>query len=466
MSKVKITETILRDAQQSLIATRMTIDEMLPILNDLDRIGFYSLEVWGGATFDVCLRYLDEDPWERLRTFKKYMPNTKLQMLLRGQNAVGYRHYGDDTLDYFIKKSVENGIDIIRIFDALNDIRNVEQAIKSGKKYNAHVQGALSYTISDVHTVEYFVDYAKKLENLGVDSICIKDMAALLEPFVAEKLVKELRKVINVPIQVHSHTTSGLAPMALLKAIESGAEMIDTAMSPLGMGTSHMATESMIAALKMTKYDTRLDLDKLNVAREKFVVLRDKYLNNGLLDPKMMFVDANILQYQVPGGMLSNLLSQLKSLGEEDKFDDVLKEVPRVRKDVGYVPLVTPTSQIVGTQAVSNVVAGERYKVVSNEFKDLVEGKYGKTPVAIEKDFVKKIIGDKKVMTKRPADFIKNELETLRAEIPVELIEQEEDILSYIMFPGIAKEFFERRRDRKYKIDPVLSDRETLVHPI
>ena len=449
MAQVKITETILRDAHQSLIATRMTMDEMRPMLKAIDEVGFYSAEVWGGATFDACLRFLDEDPWERLRIIRKEMPNTKLQMLFRGQNMLGYRHYADDVLEYFVQKSVDNGIDILRIFDALNDIRNLESAINAAKKMGAHVQGAISYTTGPVFTTEYYVNYAKQLENAGADSICIKDMAALITPYYAEELVKALKENVKVPIQLHSHYTSGLASMAHLKAIEAGVDIIDTAMSPLGLGTSHPATESMVAALQGTEYDTGLDLKKLNVVREHCAKLRDKYLTSGQLVPKLMGVDANTLLYQVPGGMLSNLVSQLAQAGKSDLLDEVLAEVPRVREDSGYPPLVTPTSQIVGTQAVFNVINGERYKMVTKEFKGMVRGEYGRTPVAIDPEFRKKIIGDAEPIDCRPADLIAPELEKLRAELPAEFNEQEEDVLSYAMFDKVATKFFEKRLAKK-----------------
>ena len=401
--KVKICETILRDAHQSLIATRMRLDEMLPILPAMDEVGFYSCECWGGATFDACIRFLDEDPWERLRTIRREMPNTKLQMLYRGQNMLGYRHYADDMVEYFVQKSVDNGIDIIRVFDALNDIRNLEASIRAAKKSGCHLQAAMSYTLSPVHNIDYFVDYAKQLESAGADSICIKDMAALITPSAAFELTSALKKAVSIPINLHTHYTSGLASMALLKSIEAGVDIIDTAMSPLAMGTSHAATESMVAALQGTPYDTGLDLKKLDVVRAHFAKLRQKYLDAGLLNPKVMGVDANTLIYQVPGGMLSNLVSQLKQAGKEDQFEDVLREVPNVRKDAGYPPLVTPTSQIVGTQAVFNVIMGERYKMVTKEFKGLVKGEYGKTPVEIDPAFRKKIIGDEKPIDCRPA---------------------------------------------------------------
>ncbi|MGI5966036.1 MULTISPECIES: oxaloacetate decarboxylase subunit alpha [Anaerotruncus] len=462
--KVKICETILRDAHQSLIATRMRLDEMLPILPAMDEVGFYSCECWGGATFDSCIRFLDEDPWERLRVIRKNMPNTKLQMLFRGQNMLGYRHYADDTVEYFVQKSVDNGIDIIRIFDALNDIRNLETAIKATKKSGAHMQAAISYTLSPVHNIEYFVNYAKQLEDAGADSICIKDMAALITPYAASELVTELKKAVKIPIDLHTHYTSGLASMAEIKAIEAGVDIIDTAMSPLAMGTSHPATESMVAALQGTPYDTGLDLKKLDIVRAHFAKLREKYLASGLLDPKVMGVDANTLIYQVPGGMLSNLVSQLKQAGKEDQFEDVLREIPGVRKDSGYPPLVTPTSQIVGTQAVFNVIMGERYKMVTKEFRALVKGEYGKTPAPISDEFRKKILGDEAPIDCRPADLIPPELEKLRAEFPAEYLEQDEDVLTMAMFPQVAPKFFESRKNKKYGVDGH-ADKDSKVHP-
>lgn len=465
MGKVKITETVLRDAHQSLIATRMTMDEMLPVLPLMDKVGYHSVECWGGATFDSCLRFLNEDPWERLRTLRKNLPNTKLQMLFRGQNMLGYRHYADDVLEYFVQKSVANGIDIIRIFDALNDIRNLETAIKSAKKEGAHTQVAISYTLGDVFTNEYYVNYAKQIENAGADSICIKDMAALLTPYETEKLVKVLKSAVKIPIQLHTHYTSGLASMCLLKGIEAGVDVIDTAMSPLALGTSHAPTESMVAALQGTEYDTGLDLVLLTEIRDYFMKLRKKYIDSGLLDPKMLAVDANALIYQVPGGMLSNLLSQLKQAGKEDQLEEVLKEVPRVRMDAGYPPLVTPSSQIVGTQAVFNVITGERYKMVTKEFKGVVKGEYGKTPVPIDPEFRKKIIGNEKPIDCRPADLLKPELESLRKEC-AEWTEQEEDVLSYAQFGQVAVKFFEKRKNKKYGIDDSHSDTEKKIHPV
>ncbi len=465
MAKVKITETVLRDAHQSLIATRMTTDEMRPILPLMDKAGFHSVECWGGATFDACLRFLNEDPWERLRILRKEMPNTKLQMLFRGQNMLGYRHYADDVLEYFVQKSVANGIDIIRIFDALNDIRNLETAVKAAKKEGAHTQIAISYTLGEVFTTDYYVNYAKKIEEVGADSICIKDMAALLTPYETEKLVKALKAAVKIPIQLHTHYTSGLASMCLLKGIEAGVDVIDTAMSPLALGTSHAPTESMVAALQGTEYDTGLDLVLLTEIRSYFMKLRQKYIENGLLDPKMLAVDANALIYQVPGGMLSNLLSQLKQAGKEDKLEEVLKEVPRVRKDAGYPPLVTPSSQIVGTQAVFNVIMGERYKTVTKEFKGIVKGEYGQTPVPIDPEFRKKIIGDEEPINCRPADRIAPELDKLRQEC-AEWIEQEEDVLSYAQFGQVAVKFFENRRNAKYNLDGKHGDAENGVHPV
>ena len=466
MAQVKITETVLRDAHQSLIATRMTTEEMLPVLEQLDAIGFHSLECWGGATFDACLRFLNEDPWERLRIIRDKCKNTKLQMLFRGQNMLGYRHYADDVVQYFVERSVANGIDILRIFDALNDVRNLETAIKATKHEKAHLQAAISYTTGEVFTTEYYVKYAKKLENAGADSICIKDMAGLLTPFNTYELVKALKSAVKIPIQLHSHYTSGLASMVMLKGIEAGVDIIDTAMSPLALGTSHPATESMVAALKGTKYNTGLDLKKLTSIRDYFETLREKYIESGLLNPKMLGVDANTLLYQVPGGMLSNLVSQLKQAGKLDKLDEVLREVPRVRKDAGYPPLVTPTSQIVGTQAVFNIIGGERYKMVTKEFKGIIRGEYGQTPVPISPEFRKKIIGNEKPITCRPADLIKSELDKLRAEIPSEFVEQEEDVLSYAQFGQVALKFFENRRNKKYGLNGDLLDMENKVHPV
>lgn len=462
---IKITETVLRDAHQSLIATRMRTDEFADILEKMDKIGFYSLECWGGATFDTCLRFLDEDPWERLRLIRKKCPNTKLQMLFRGQNMLGYRHYADDVVDYFVKKSIDNGIDILRIFDALNDVRNLETSITSAKKYGGHVQAAISYTTGPVFDIPYFCNYAKQLENAGADSICIKDMAGLLTPYGTYDLVKALKETVSIPVQLHSHYTSGLASMVHLKGIEAGVDCIDTAMSPLALGTSHPATESMVAALQGTEYDTGLDLKALAEIRDFFNALREKYLEEGLLNPKMLSVDANTLIYQVPGGMLSNLLNQLKQAGKADKLEDVLAEVPRVREDSGYPPLVTPTSQIVGTQAVFNIITGERYKMVTKEFKDMVAGKYGRTPCPIDPEFQKKIVGSDDVIDCRPADLLSPELDRFKAEI-AEFYEKDEDILSYAQFDQVAVKFFEKRRDKKYSLDSKHDDIVTKVHPV
>ncbi len=463
--KIGITEVALRDAPQSLIATRMPLSDMLPILGKLDQVGYKSLECWGGATYDACLRFLDEDPWERLRTIRKACPNTKLQMLFRGQNILGYRHYSDDVVEYFVQRSAANGIDVIRIFDALNDIRNLQVAIKAAKKEKVHAQVAISYTTGPVFTTDYYVNYAKQIQEAGADSICIKDMAALLTPYHAYDLVKALKEAVNLPIQLHTHATSGLAAMCELKAIEAGADAIDTAISPLALGTSHVPTESMVAALKDTPYDTGLDLVLLNEIREYFMNLRAKYIKSGLLDPKVLATNTKALVYQVPGGMLSNLLSQLKKAGKEDKMEEVLQEVPNVRKDAGYPPLVTPSSQIVGTQAVLNVVMGERYKVCSAEFKDLVAGKYGKTPVPVDDAFAKKVIGDRPRITCRPADLLEPELPKLRKEC-AEWTEQEEDVLSYAQFPKVAMDFFKRRAAKKYGIDAKHADAAQQIHPV
>lgn len=452
--KIGITETVLRDAHQSLIATRMSTEDMLPALELLDKIGFHSLECWGGATFDACLRFLDEDPWDRLRTLKKHMPHTPLQMLFRGQNMLGYRHYADDVVEYFVQKSVANGIDVIRIFDALNDIRNLQTSINAAKKEKgAHVQVAISYTTSPVHDIDYFVRYAKQLEEAGADSICVKDMAGLLLPQNTFDLVKALKESVKLPIQIHSHFTAGIADMVLLKAIEAGADVVDTALSPLAMGTSHPATESIVAALKGTEYDTGLDLAALNEITAYFKTLRKKYLDSGLLNPKMLEVDTNALMYQVPGGMLSNLVSQLEKMGASDKLQAVLEEVPRVREDAGYPPLVTPSSQIVGTQAVFNVLSGERYKMVTKEFRGLIRGEYGRTAVPVDPDFQKKIIGDEEPITCRPADLLSPELDTIRKEVEP-WYTQEEDVLTYAMFGQVATKFFEKRAAGALGEDP------------
>ena len=465
MAKIGITETVLRDAHQSLLATRMTTADMLPILPQLDEIGFRSIECWGGATFDSCLRFLNEDPWERLRILKKNMPKTPLQMLFRGQNMLGYRHYADDVVEYFVQKSIANGIDVIRIFDALNDIRNLETAIKAAKKEGAHTQVAMSFTTGDIFTDEYYVQYAKQIADAGADSICIKDMAALLTPYRAESLVKALKAAVDLPIQLHTHYTSGLASMCLMKAVEAGCDVIDTAMSQLALGTSHAPTESMVAALQGTEYDTGLDLVKLNALRPFFMELREKYIKEGLLDPKMLAADAKTLIYQVPGGMLSNLLSQLKQAGKADQLTAVLEEVPRVRKDAGMPPLVTPSSQIVGTQAVFNVINGERYKMVTKEFKAMVRGEYGRTPIPIDPEFQKKILKDAEPISCRPADLLEPELDKLREEC-AEWTTQEEDVLSYAQFGQVAVKFFEKRRDQQFGLDGVHGNAAKQIHPV
>ncbi|MDO4301603.1 MAG: oxaloacetate decarboxylase subunit alpha [Clostridia bacterium] len=463
---IKICDCTLRDGQQSLIATRMRIEDMLPVLDKMDKVGFGALEVWGGATFDSCLRYLREDPWERLRKFRSAFKNTKLQMLLRGQNILGYRHYADDVVDAFVRKSIENGIDILRIFDALNDARNLETAVKAVKKENgAHAQLAISYTLSDVHTLEYYVKLAKSYRDLGADSICIKDMAGLLLPQPAYDLVKAIKEEINLPVEVHSHYTSGVAAMTYMKAIEAGADIIDTDMSPLSMGTAQPATEVMVAALKGTEYDTGLDENLLKEISDYFKPIREEAIESGLLSPKMLAVDIATLLYQVPGGMLSNLVSQLKGANAEDKYDEVLKEIPKVRADLGYPPLVTPSSQIVGTQAVLNVLMGERYKMVPKETKDIVRGMYGRTPVPISEEIRKKIIGDEEPVTCRPADNIAPELEKIEAEMR-DYKEKEEDVLSYALFPQQALEFFKFRQAQKFGIDPNLADVDNKVYPV
>ena len=462
---VKITEVVLRDAHQSLLATRMTIDDMRPILPEMDKIPYFSVECWGGATFDSCIRFLDEDPWDRLRILRKELPHQKLQMLFRGQNMLGYRPYADDAVEYFVQKSVANGIDVIRIFDALNDPRNLQTAIKAANKEGAHVQACISYTLSPVHNNEYFCQYAKTLEEMGVNSICIKDMAGLLKPYTTYELVKKLKETVSIPVDVHSHYTAGLASMSILKGIEAGADIVDTAMSPLALGTSHMPTESLVAALQGTDYDTGLDLNQLNVVRAYFAKLREKYIANGQISPKSLGVDANTLLYQVPGGMFSNMLKQLKDAGKEDKLDDVLAEIPRVREDAGYPPLVTPTSQIVGTQAVFNVIMGERYKMVTKEVKGLVHGDYGKTPAPIKPEFQNMILKGEQPITCRFADTLEPEMDKLKAEAAKYAI-QEEDVLTYAMFPQVAPKFFEKRNARLQGVDALHADYENKSHPV
>ena len=444
MNKLFITDTILRDAHQSQAATRMRIEDMLPGCEILDSVGYWSLECWGGATFDACMRFLDEDPWERLRKLRSAMPKTRLQMLLRGQNLLGYKHYADDVVDEFIEKSIKNGIDVIRVFDALNDPRNLMQSVKSIKKYGGICEAAISYTVSPVHNIEYFVKLAKLLEKMGADTICIKDMANLLLPYDAYKLVSELKRSLSVPIHLHTHNTAGTGDMTNLMAAQAGVDIVDTALSPLANGTSQPATESLVATLQGTDRDTGLDLVKLNEAAAYFRTVADKLKKEGILDPKVLSVDTKALIYQVPGGMLSNLLNQLKQAKKEDKYYEVLAEVPRVRKDFGYPPLVTPTSQIVGTQAVMNVLAGERYKMVPKESKGMLKGEYGQLPAPVNEEVRKKCIGDEEVITCRPADLIAPELEKYRAEAG-DLAKCEEDVLSYALFPQVAKKFLEKR---------------------
>ena len=465
MAKVLITDTILRDAHQSQAATRMRTEDMLPACEILDKIGYYSLECWGGATFDACLRFLNEDPWERLRKLRKALPNTKLQMLFRGQNILGYKHYADDVVDEFVRLSIKNGIDIIRIFDALNDVRNLETAIKATKKYGGICEVAMSYTVSPVHTEDYFVKLAQQIEEMGADTICIKDMANLLLPYKAYSLVKRLKENVKIPIHLHTHNTSGTGDMTLLKAIEAGVDIVDTALSPLGNGTSQPATEPLVATLQGTEYDTGLDLNLMSQAAVHFRKVADKLKAEGFLDPKVLSVDINTLLYQVPGGMLSNLISQLKQANASDKFYEVLAEVPRVREDFGYPPLVTPTSQIVGTQAVMNVLGGERYKLNPKESQALMRGEYGRLPAPVNEEVRRKVIGNAKVITHRPADDIAPELEKYRKEIG-QYITQEEDVLTYALFPQVATKFFEYRQAQQLKLDNSLLDKENHVLPV
>jgi oxaloacetate decarboxylase alpha subunit len=465
MTPVKITETVLRDGHQSLIATRMKTSEMQPILEKMDAVGYHAMEVWGGATFDASLRFLNENPWDRLRLIRKHVKNTKLQMLLRGQNLLGYKNYPDDVVIEFVKQAVFNGIDIIRTFDALNDLRNIETAILATKKEGAHAQAAISYTVSPVHTIDSFIVLAKDMVSMGADSICIKDMSGLLTPFTAYELVKGLKKGVAVPIEVHSHCTSGLADMTYLKSIEAGADIIDTAISPFALGTSQPATEAMVAMLNETDRKTGLDLNLLNEVAEHFAPMREKALETGLMDPKILGMDINTLVYQVPGGMLSNLVSQLKLQNALDKYGDVLKEVPKVREDLGYPPLVTPTSQIIGTQAVLNVITGERYKMVPNEVKAYVKGMYGKPAVPIKDEIIRKIIGNEEVITCRPADLLEPMLEEKEKEIGM-YIENPEDVLTYALFPQVALDFFKLRMAEKYRIDNTVGNQEENVYPI
>ncbi|KXA16929.1 pyruvate carboxylase subunit B [Fusobacterium equinum] len=444
MKKVKIMETCLRDGHQSLMATRLKTEEMLPIIETMDKAGYYSMEMWGGATFDAAIRFLNEDPWERLREIKKRAKNTKLQMLLRGQNLLGYRHYADDVVDKFIEKAIGNGIDVIRIFDALNDIRNLKQACESTKKYGGHAQLAMSYTISPVHTVEYYKNLAQEMEAMGADSIAIKDMSGILLPEVAYELVKKLKSVLKVPLELHTHATAGLASMTYVKAIEAGVDIVDTAISPFSGGTSQPATESLVRALVGAERETELNLDILKEVAEYFKPIRNKYVAEGILNPQALMTEPSIVEYQLPGGMLSNMLSQLKAQKAEHRYEEVLREIPRVREDLGYPPLVTPLSQMVGTQAVFNVISGQRYKMVPKEIKDYVKGLYGKSPVAVSEEIKEKIIGNEKVFTGRPADLLEAEYEKLKEESK-EFTKSEEDVLMYAMFPQVAQTYLEKK---------------------
>ena len=444
---VKIVDTCLRDGHQSLFATRMTTEEVCLALEELDKVGYHALEVWGGATFDSCISFLNEDPWERLRAIRKACKNTKLQMLFRGQNILGYKHYADDVVEKFVQKSIENGIDIIRVFDALNDVRNLKSAVDATNKYGGHCQIALSYTTSPVHTVAYYVELAKEIEKMGAHSLCIKDMAGVILPEDAYELVSQLKKNTKLPIELHGHCTGGIAEMAYKRAIEAGVDIIDTALSPLSGGTSQPCTESFQYALAGTKYDPKLNLEYLKKASEKMTKVKDKYLNNGMLNPKALTPNPSILKYQVPGGMLSNLMSQLKQQGAMDKYEEVLNEVPRVRKEMGYPPLVTPLSQMVGTQAVMNVISGERYKLVPKEIKDYLHGNYGKSPAEVNEEIKKKIIGDDEVITYRPADKIEPQFEALKEKYK-DLVKSDEDVLTCALFEAKAVKFL-TQRDKK-----------------
>lgn len=462
---IKITETVLRDAHQSLIATRMTTEQMLPIVDKMDQVGYHSVECWGGATFDASLRFLKEDPWERLRKLRDGFKNTKLQMLFRGQNILGYNHYADDVVEYFVQKSIANGIDIIRIFDCFNDLRNLETAVKAANREKGHAQIALSYTLGDAYTLEYWKDTAKKIEEMGANSICIKDMAGLLVPYKATELVEALKEATNLPIQLHTHYTSGVASMTYLKAVEAGVDVIDTAISPFSMGTSQPATEVMVETFRGTEYDTGFDQNLLAEIADYFRPIQEEALKTGLLNPKVMGVNIKTLLYQVPGGMLSNLVSQLKEAHAEDKYYDVLEEVPKVRKDFGEPPLVTPSSQIVGTQAVLNVLQGERYKMCTKETKKILSGEFGKTVKPFDKEVQKKCIGDAEPITCRPADLLKPQLENFKKEA-AQYIEQDEDVLSYALFPQVATEFFKYRQAQKTKVDPGMADTKNGAYPV
>ena len=462
---IKITETILRDAHQSLIATRMTTDQMLPIVEKLDKVGYHSVECWGGATFDASLRFLKEDPWDRLRKFRDGFKNTKLQMLFRGQNILGYSQYADDVVEYFVQKSLANGIDIIRIFDCMNDIRNLETAVKAANKEKGHAQVALSYTLGEAYTLDYWTDMAKRIEDMGANSLCIKDMAGLLLPYTATELVTALKETVSIPIQLHTHYTSGVASMTYMKAVEAGVDVIDTAMSPFALGTSQPATEVMVETFKGTPYDTGFDQKLLAEIADYFRPIRDEALESGLLNPKNLGVNIKTLLYQVPGGMLSNLTSQLKDLGAEDKYYEVLEEVPRVRKDLGECPLVTPSSQIVGTQAVMNVIQGERYKMVPQQTKDVLSGKYGATVKPFNPEVQKKCIGDVEPITCRPADLIPPQLDKLKEEI-APYMQQDEDVLTYALFPQVAMDYFKYRDAQQTKVDATVADTENKAYPV
>ncbi len=467
MAKLKITETVLRDAHQSLIATRMKTEQMLPIVDKMDKVGFHAVECWGGATFDACLRFLKEDPWDRLRKLKAGFKNTKLQMLFRGQNILGYKPYADDVVEYFVQKSIANGIDIIRIFDCLNDIRNLETAVKACNKEKGHAQVALSYTLGDAYTLDYWMKMAKDIEAMGADSLCIKDMAGLLVPTEADKLIRSLKSATKLPIELHTHYTSGVASMTYLKAVEAGCDIIDTAMSPFALGTSQPATEVMVEAFRGTEFDTGLDQNLLAEIADYFRPQREEALESGLMNAKVLGVNIKTLLYQVPGGMLSNLISQLKEQGKEDKFEEVLAEVPRVRKDLGEPPLVTPSSQIVGTQAVFNVLMGERYKVATQETKDILLGKYGKTVKPFNPEIVEKVLGEdaKNAITCRPADQLDPQLESIEKEMK-EWKQQDEDVLSYALFPKVALDFFKYRKAQQTGVDPNLTDKANGAYPV
>ena len=462
---LKITETVLRDAHQSLIATRMTTEQMLPIIDKMDKVGYHSVECWGGATFDASLRFLKEDPWERLRKLRDGFKNTKLQMLFRGQNILGYNHYADDVVEYFVQKSIANGIDIIRIFDCLNDIRNLQTAVKAANKEKGHAQVALCYTLGDAYTLDYWKNIAKEIEDMGANSICIKDMAGLLTPYKATELVTALKETVEIPIDLHTHYTSGVASMTYMKAVEAGCDIIDTAMSPFALGPSQPATEVMVETFKGTQYDTGLDMTLLAEIADYFRPLREEALASGLMNPKVLGVNIKTLQYQVPGGMLSNLVSQLKEAGQEDKYYQVLEEVPRVRKDFGEPPLVTPSSQIVGTQAVLNVLAGERYKMVTKESKKLLSGEFGQTVKPFNPEVQKKVIGDATPITCRPADLIEPQLPKMEKEM-AQYKQQDEDVLTYALFPNVAVDFFKYREAQQTKVDPATADTKNKSYPV